>query len=236
MGPEKIVAIFDQQAAGYDQQAKRREPIESALRFLLEAVFADVPSNAHLLCVGAGTGAEAIALAKRFPDWRFTLVEPSAGMMAVCRQNLIDAGIDKRCTLVNGYLESLSPAQQFDAATCFLVSQFLTDRLARQKFFRQIAQRLKPKAILASSDLVFDTGSALYEKSLALWQRITTQAEVTPEQITRLKKAYSTDVGVMSMVELSRIVRASGFEEPLPFFQAGLVQAWMARRDVIGPE
>ncbi|PTY37698.1 SAM-dependent methyltransferase [Saccharospirillum sp. MSK14-1] len=230
MQPDDIAAIFDQQAAGYDRQAQRREPIENALRFLLEAVFAGLPSNAHVLCVGSGTGSEAIALAQRFPHWRFTLVEPSAGMVEVCRQKLIDAGLVERCHVQLGYLESLSPAQQFDGATCFLVSQFITDRLARQKFFRQIAQRLKPSGILASSDLVFDTGALGYDASLALWHRITTQTEPTPEHLDRLKKTYATDVAVMSMVELAQIVQAGGFDEPLPFFQAGLVQAWCATK------
>lgn len=232
MQPEQLTALFDQQAAGYDSQAQRREPIENALQFLLQAVFADLPEYAHLLCVGVGTGQETIALARHFPGWRFTLVEPSAGMVEVCRQNLMDAGISSRCDVQLGYLESLSPAQQFDAATCFLVSQFLVDRIARQKFFRQIAQRLKPNAILASSDLVFDTGSSMYDASLKLWQRISTQTIATAEQLERMKKAYATDVGVMSMFELARIVRAGGFDEPLPFFQAGLVQAWCAVKSV----
>lgn len=230
MNSEKIIGIFDQQAAGYDQQAKRREPIERALQFLLAAVFADLPSDAHLLCVGSGTGAEAIALAQRFPGFRSTLVEPSAGMVAVCRQNLMDAGMDDRCTLVHGYLDSVPPEPAFDAATCFLVSQFLVDPSTRQTFFQHIAQRLKPNGLLASSDLLFDTHSALYERSLALWHRITTQTEPTPEQIERLKNAYSSDVAVVPMRELSTLVRAGGFDEPLPFFQAGLVRAWTARR------
>lgn len=232
MQPEQLTAIFDQQAAGYDRQAQRREPLENALQFLLQAVFADLPDNAHLLCVGAGTGKEAIALAQRFPHWRFTLVEPSRGMVEVCRQNLLDAAIAERCTVQHGYLENLSPAQQFDAATCFLVSQFLVDRAQRQQFFKLLAQRLKPGAILASSDLMFDTHSPLYDTSLELWQRITTGTAATPEQLERVKTAYATDVGVMPMYELARIVKAAGFDEPLPFFQAGLVQAWRATKAV----
>ncbi|MFG1495641.1 class I SAM-dependent methyltransferase [Saccharospirillum sp. HFRX-1] len=230
MQPEQLTAIFDQQAAGYDRQAQRREPIENALRFLLEAVFADLPTNAHLLSVGSGTGTEVIALAQRFPHWHFTLVEPSAGMVEVCRQNLIEAGVAERCFVEHGYLESVSPAKQFDAATCFLVSQFLVEPEKRKVFFRQIAQRLKPQAPLASSDLMFDTRLPMFEASLALWQRITTGSPATIEQIERLKTAYTRDVGVLPFNAVAHLVKEAGFDEPLPFFQAGLVQAWVARR------
>lgn len=230
MQPEQLTAIFDQQAAGYDRQAQRREPIENALRYLLEAVFADLPTNAHVLSVGSGTGTEVIALAQRFPHWHFTLVEPSAGMVEVCRQNLKDAGIAERCTLQQGYLESVSPAKQFDAATCFLVSQFLVEPEKRSAFFRQLSQRLKPGAPLASSDLMFDTRSPQFDTSLALWQHITTGTPATKEQLERMKLAYTQDVAVWPMEAVATMVLSAGFDAPLPFFQAGLVQAWVARR------
>src|SRR5690606_41092059 len=55
-----------------------------------------------------------------------------------------------------GYLDSLPASNAFNAATCLLVSQFMLDREARSGFFREIAQRLKPGAILVSSDLASD--------------------------------------------------------------------------------
>ena len=54
MQPEELKAVFDQQASGYDEQWVRMAPIRDGLHFHLEFIFADVPANARILCVGAG--------------------------------------------------------------------------------------------------------------------------------------------------------------------------------------
>src|SRR3546814_338706 len=78
----ELDALFDQQAAGYDTQWARMAPIRESLHFLLETVFAGLPDDARLLCVGAGIGAEFAHLAPRFPGWRcpdLSVDLPSAG-------------------------------------------------------------------------------------------------------------------------------------------------------------
>lgn len=229
MNSDELIAIFDRQASGYDHQGGARAAIEAALHATLPAVFREVPDAARLLCVGVGTGKEVIYLAKRFPQWRFTLVEPSAGMMSVCRQNLTAEGLAERCAFHNGYLDSLSGEAVFDAATCFLVSQFLVAEEARTGFFRQLAERLKTGGILASSDLTFNTAAPDYESMLALWFGISNDARPTQQDLDRLKATYSKDVDVIPMSALAQLVEAAGFETPLPFFQAGLIRAWCAR-------
>src|SRR5688572_2090081 len=127
----EIKAIFDQQAASYDERWARTAPIRDALYFLLEAVFADLPANARVLCIGAGTGEEIDWFAKRFPHWTFVAVEPSGAMLDVCRAKAEKGGYAFRCRFHEGYLESLPDQDAFDAATCFLVSQFILDQEAR---------------------------------------------------------------------------------------------------------
>jgi tRNA (cmo5U34)-methyltransferase len=93
-----------------------------------------------------GTGAEIVYLAQRFPQWRFTAVEPSAPMLEVCRLRAEEHGIASRCVFHEGYLDSLPPSEAFDAATSLLVSQFILEREARSDFFRTIAERLRPES------------------------------------------------------------------------------------------
>lgn len=97
MRNDEIKAIFDQQATSYDERWARTAPIREALHFLLEAVFADLPADARILCVGAGTGEEIAYLARRFPRWSFTAVEPSGAMLKVCRNKAIEGGYAERC-------------------------------------------------------------------------------------------------------------------------------------------
>jgi tRNA (cmo5U34)-methyltransferase len=130
MHQDEIKAIFNQQAASYDAQRAKTAPITDCLYFLLESLFAGLPANARILCVGVGTGAELAHLAKKNPGWQFTAVEPSGSMLDVCRQRARKEGFASRCHFHEGYLDSLPATEPHDAATCFLVSQFILDRQA----------------------------------------------------------------------------------------------------------
>lgn len=231
MQRESVREIFDQQAATYDQQWSRLAPLNEALHLLMGAVFSDLPEEAHFLCVGAGTGAELRFLAARFPQWRFTVVEPSAAMLEVCQRHAEEAGFASRCVFHRGYLESLPDSREFHGASALLVSQFILERGARSEFFRDIARRLRPGGILASSDLSFDTDSAAYRSLLEVWFRMMRgTADIPPGELERIRAAYGRDVAVLPPKEVEDIIEAGGFQPPAPFYQAGLVRAWWAKR------
>lgn len=230
MNDNELKALFDQMAPGYDKQWERTAPINQCLYFLLESVFAALPEDARILCVGAGTGSEILHLASRFPGWRFTAVEPARGMLDVCRRRADEAGIAERCEFHEGYLDSLPAGASYQAATSFLVSQFILDQTARSAFFEQIAERLVPGGMLASSDLSTEQDAPGYDDLLRVWQRTITPTDVSDEGLRRMKATYAKDVAVLPPAEVAAILRAGGFEAPRTFFQAGLIRAWFARR------
>lgn len=230
MNSDELKAVFDQQAATYDQQWTRMAPITNGLYFLVESILQELPSNARILCVGVGTGRELIHMARRFPGWQFTAVEPSGAMLNVCRQSAENEGISSRCQFHEGYVDSLPMDQLHDAATCFLVSQFMVDSTARSQFFRQIAGRLGPDGILVNADLSSATASIDYDAILEVWQRIMSGANVSPDDLKRIKAAYGKDVAVLPPAEVASIIEEGGFDTPVQFFQAALVHAWFARR------
>ena len=230
MNPDEIKSIFDQQAAGYDAQWAKTQPIRGCLHLLLDSAFAELPSNAKILCVGVGTGAEMAHLALAQPQWRFAAVDPSGAMLDVCRGLAEREGFSDRCVFHEGYLETLVSDAAFDAATCFLVSQFILDRSARSAFFREILRRLKPAGLLASSDLASDVQSPEYEVLLRAWMKMMAASDITAEAIDRMRKAYANDVGVLPPHEVVSIIRAGGFEPVVQFFQAGLIHGWLSRR------
>ena len=90
---EPPVAFGPEHAAAYDQRFAKLAPMHDALHLLISAIFADLPAEARILCVGAGTGHELIYLAEKFPRWRFAVVEPSAPMLEVCRRKAGECGI-----------------------------------------------------------------------------------------------------------------------------------------------
>src|SRR5680860_1682594 len=99
MREDELTATFDRQAASYDRQWERMAPIRDGLFFLVESVFSELPDDARILCVGVGTGAELAHLARSFPTWSFTAVEPSGQMLEVCRQRVEREGFAARCAV-----------------------------------------------------------------------------------------------------------------------------------------
>ncbi|MCF3650540.1 class I SAM-dependent methyltransferase [Synoicihabitans lomoniglobus] len=230
MHKEEITELFDQHASSYDQKWRSTAPLNAALHLLTRAVLAQLPAAARILCVGAGTGEEILSLAPVYPDWHFTAVEPSAAMLGVFKDKAAVAGVASRCVFHSGYLESLPPSAPFDAATAFLVSQFITERKQRIEFFQRMADRLVPDGVLVSADLAGDLGKPEDRSLLEVWFRVTNAEGPSPEGIKRMREAYSRDVAVLPSGDVQEIIRRGGFNTPVPFYQAGLIHAWYAKR------
>jgi len=230
MDKKQLESTFDQQSSSYDSQWQKLSAFREGLHVLVASLFRALPERARILCVGAGTGAEIHYLSDRLPGWTFTAVEPSAGMVSAARERAEKFGYANRCTFYNGYLETLPDQRPFDGATCFLVSQFLLDRGERVNFFRQISQRMSVGGYLASSDLAADTGSVSYDSLLEVWLRTMAQADLSPDRIQQMQEAYARDVAILPPSEVSSLIASGGFEQPVRFYQAGLIHAWYARR------
>lgn len=230
MHADEIKAIFDQQATSYDERWARTSPIRDALHFLLEAVFAGLPVNARILCVGIGTGEEIDYLAKRYPHWTFAAVEPSIPMLDVFRDKAEKGGYASRCNFHGGYLDSMLVEGAFDAATCFLVSQFILDRQTRTDFFQSIAMRLRASGILASSDLASDTDSREYDALLETWMNMMRTGGIPAQALEQMRAAYAKDVAVLPPAQVASIIKAGGFDNPVLFYQAGLIHGWFSKR------
>lgn len=230
MNQEELKAVFDKQASGYEQQQKKLAPVHEGLYFQLEWIFSELPQSARILCVGLGAGAELSYLARKFPHWSFTAVEPSGAMLDVCRQRAEKEGFISRCVFHEGYVETLPDIELHDAATCFMVSQFILDKEARSNFFRAISQRLKQNGILVSADLSSTVGSPEYEALLKVWVSMLHAANVPADAIEKIHTAWAKDVAILPPDEVKSIIRLGGFESPVQFYQAGFVHAWFSVR------
>jgi len=230
MNQAEIKAIFDKQASSYEEQQKKLAVIHEGLYFQLQWIFAELPQNARLLCVGVGAGAELAYLAKRFPLWQFTAVEPSGAMLEICRQKAEQEGFISRCAFHEGYVESLPDIEQHNAATCFMVSQFILDKQARAEFFRAIAARLKANGILVSADLASQPGSTEYNALLKTWVSMLHAGNVPAGAIEKTHAAWAKDVAILPADDIKSIIKHGGFESPVAFYQAGFVQGWFSIR------
>lgn len=228
--PNPLSVVFDAaRAEAYDNQFSAMHSIKDAVHLLVQAYFADLPADARILIAGAGTGAEARYLAARFPGWRFTLIDPSAPMLAVARRHAEAEGFADRCTFLADYV-SATPLEAHDAATSLLVSHFLTETQARQAFFADIAARLKPGGLLFNLDLCANRQAASFGGTLGLWLDLLRLGGVPEEGRTGWVAAYGRDFGVHGPSELECLIEAAGFTPPAPVFQAAMMRGWAAAK------
>jgi len=230
MNQEELNAAFDKQASGYEEQQKKLAPIHEGLYFQLEWIFSELPQDARILCVGLGAGVELSYLASRFQSWRFTAVEPSGAMLDVCRQRAEKEGFVSRCAFHEGYVESLPDIELHDAATCFMVSQFILDKKARSNFFREISNRLQHNGILVSADLSSLVGTPEYEALLKVWVSMLHAANVPADAIEKTHSAWAKDVAILPPDDVKSIIERGGFNSSVQFYQSGFVHAWFSRR------
>lgn len=223
--------VFDKErASSYDTQYAKVASLSDALHLLVRVILSDLPADARILCVGVGTGSEMLSLAREFPQWQFTAVEPAAPMLDICRKRAEDAGITARCTFHEGYLDTLPASPPFDGATSLLVSHFIVDSEAQRDFYRQIAARLRPDGCLVAAALVADPSAPASPSLLDVWMRMQEYAGVSAEALEKMRGAYGRTFAAHLPREVEEIIASSGFRAPVLFFQTLLIHSWYAKR------
>lgn len=221
--------FFNQEIAdAYDRRNSALAPISDNLHFLMGLTLADLPADARVLCVGVGTGAEILALARRYPSWSFVGVDPSEEMLAVGRRRLEHAGVLDRCELFQGYVDDV-PRDGFDAAVSLLVAHFIK-REGRPAFYSGVHDRLKPGGRFVSAEISGDLDAPEFPGMLEDWKRIQVLMGATPESLAKLGDMMRDVLGVLPPAETEALWQAAGFRKPVPFFQAFMIRGWRADR------
>ena len=240
------MAFSPERAEVYDQQFAALGAMKDLMHLILRVRFAELPPDARVLVVGAGTGQEVRVLAPLFPGWRFTLVDPSEGMLAVAERHATNEGFVERCAFHHGYLASLAEAPH-DAATSILVSHFLTDADERGEFFEDIATRLKPGGLLFNADLSADREHPSFESQMDLWLRmidfanrshdgptlIPADAEPSVDDTPKTpsyREMFGTKFAAHAPDEVESFIEQAGFRDITLCYQSVLVRAWCAER------
>ncbi|UYH54600.1 class I SAM-dependent methyltransferase [Qipengyuania sp. SS22] len=196
------------------------------MHLLTQLVLSDLPDNARILCVGAGTGAEILALAKVRPNWSFVGIDPAPDMLAIAHERLEQAGVLDRCHLLPSYVEDLE-AGQFDAAVAMLVAHFIP-LSGRASFYRAIFRRLQPGGRFVSAEISCDFDGELFPARLRDWEQVQIMMGATPESLAGLSEGLRHQLGVVGPATTRELWRKAGFSPPIDFFQASLIRGWHA--------
>ncbi len=217
-------------AIAYDKKRAKMAPIKDALHLCMQMVFCDLPEGAKILCVGAGTGAEVLFLARTFPKFEFTIVEPAEAMIKTCREKIEGAGFASRCIFHNGFLASLPQTAAFDAATAILVSHFLTDQEKRIGLFKEVAARLAPGGQLVSADIASDMEGDDFKALSVAWGQLLRHSDMAEKEVAGFIAGLGKKVAVLPEGQVRSLIQAGGFERPTLFFQSLLMHAWHAQK------
>lgn len=232
MSDKAASIFFDQKfSESYDERNRNLSPIFKNLHFLIGLVLADLPDNAHVLCVGVGTGEEIVALSGAHPGWQFTGVEPSAAMAGICRNKIQESGLADRCTIFNGYLSDTDEGTHYDAVLCLLVTHFITDHDERQSMFNDMYVRLKPGGYLINADISDDMVSPEFQSILGKWKMMHRSSGASEQNLEHMEKALATQASVVSKNKMENFLRTAGFTLPVQFFQSLLIRAWYSKKD-----
>lgn len=231
MAQQKSQDFFDKNmAAKYDARFEKIRAINDCLHLLTRLTLDGLPADASILCVGVGTGADILGVAEAFPRWRFTGVDPSEHMLAVCRERMRAHGLLERCELVHGHLADIPDEPRFDAVLCLLVTQFVKDQAARQEMFRGMAARLKPGGYLVNAEISHDMASPEFQDMAEKWKTMHSHAAGGGQQAEGALKALREHVAVEPQPVIENYLREGGLSLPVQFFQALLIRAWYSRK------
>lgn len=218
--------FFNKEASqSYDEKNRRLAPIADNMHFLIRLILQELPTQAHVLCVGVGTGAEILSLARAYPRWTFVGLDPSASMLEVCAERLAQAGVADRCQLVEGYVQDLPAGETFDAALSVLVGHFVK-REERLSFYQNMVARLRKGGTLVNTEISFDLNSAELPSMLKNWEKVQKLMGATPESLAMLPTALREMLTVLPPVETESLIKQSGVGIPIRFFQSFMITGW----------
>ena len=208
-------------ADGYDQKVAIVVPGYSVLHQSAAALLRTLlPDGARILIIGAGTGADALALAAQNPNWQLTCVEPLTEMLDRARAKTAAIA---HITYHRGYLADLPPDEPYDAALCQLVSHFIPERAAKAQLLRDIAARLKPGGYLIQTDIIeSDELPALIHFARA--------QGMPPEGAPLMEKRFNEDIHPLAIEDLPRLAAENGYRAQKTYFRTLTICGWLLQR------
>lgn len=223
-------SFFSKEAAQqYDERNSKLSRISEGLHFLTSLLLQDLDARSRILCVGVGTGAEILSLARTFPEWTFMALDPSLDMLNVCRERIKTAGLENRCDFFHGYIQDLPFENEYDAALSILVAHFIKyeDRLS---FFQHMTKHLHSGGRVINAEISFDLESEEFPSMLKGWEQVQSLMGATPESLATLPMQLRDVLTVLPPEETENLLKQSGIEFPMRFYQALMISAWFGKK------
>jgi tRNA (cmo5U34)-methyltransferase len=193
---------------------------------------ANLQKQARILIVGAGTGMEILELAPLNPEWSFCGVDPSADMLAIAKEKILEMNLPNTIEFIKGYVDDLKESELFDGATCILVMHFLKDDGSKLALLESISKHLKRGAPLVLIDGFGEPGSTEFEKVKAAWKNYPV---INGAPVEKVEKAFSEII--MKMVQfvpeprILKLLNMAGFKNVFKYYTGFLYGGWVGYKE-----
>lgn len=220
-----VIEHFSSTAGAYDQKNQPLLAIANNLHFLISLILQGAPARARVLCVGVGTGAEILSLARSFPEWTFVGVDPAKGMLKVCSERLDQAGVLERCELIHGYIQDVPEGEGFDIVSSLMVAHFVK-REDRPGFYQAMWQRLRNKGFFVCAEISYDLNADTFPLMIKNWEAVQSLMGASADSLEKLPEVLREQLTVISPEETEALLKQCGIEVPVRFFQALMISGW----------
>ncbi len=183
-----------------------------------------VPSDGHVLVLGAGGGLELKAFAERQPGWRFLGIDPSAEMLKLAEQTL--GPLASRVELLEGYIDD-APNTRFDGATCLLTLHFLSTE-QRLDALKKLRQRLKPGAPLVVAHHSFPQSEPEKTRWLSRYAAFAVLSGIPEANAKTAIGAIGSRLPLLSPEQEAALLHEAGFPSVELFYAAFTFRGWVA--------
>lgn len=214
----------------YDRFNDNLRPISDNLHFLTRLVLHKLPTHAHVLCVGVGTGADILAMARHQPHWTFTGIDPSVAMLKACESRLREQGLLSRCNLFHGRLSDFESDLRFDVITCLFVMHFVADEAERASMFARMHSYLKSGGFLINAEISNDFAADSSESLVENWKTMQVFAGTPAERAHSIPDTLKNVLSVLTPEKTAAMIEQGGFGKAIQFFQSFLIRAWYSQK------
>jgi tRNA (cmo5U34)-methyltransferase len=202
----------------YDVEIRRFIPhYDDMLATGVELLAALVPPTAHVVDLGAGTGALSAAVLGGLPGARVTLVDVDTAMLDEARGRL--APFAERVRFREASF--LDPLPAADAMVASLALHHVHDLDAKTDVYRSIHEALVPGGVLLNLDAAITDGPRLNALTFERWAARMAEHGITDSEARGHFAAWAAEDRYFPLDEELAALRRAGFAEVECFWRRG---------------
>ncbi|AWL28695.1 class I SAM-dependent methyltransferase [Acinetobacter defluvii] len=200
----------------YDEHIRKLIPGYELIHLQVNALLKTyAPTHANILIVGCGTGHELRYLAKHYPQWSFTAIDPAPNMLEKAQALLATDNLDQNVTFRAMDTSGLKDLKQtFDVALSILVSHFIPET-AKTTYFQEIYHALNEKGFCLSYDLT----QIENQSQLKTLQNLAELTGLVEKQSQAMVERLQDDFFLISNQHLKKLLLKVGFRSVENFAQ-----------------